>query len=463
MLASNLSFCKEIIGYPKTTLSCYIKSGNDIIRKRLFMITDKTIRKNKFQVGNLQLSRRWAIFLVTASLFVLSQFYRVTIAVITPELNAELSMTAQELSLMSAAFFYAFAAMQIPIAIYLDRIGAKKTMITLNLIAVSGALLFAAADSPWMLIWARALLGIGMACNLMGTFKLISLWFTPIQFATLTTIVFSLGTAGNILATTPLVLMVQSIGWRLSFVCVAGINLILTIAFYLTVRDTPETVTALNHTTPVAPSLGKALRGIRQLFTKKDYWIISFSTFCRYGIYAAIQALYAGPFLLNVMSLSAVETGNVLFCMNMGFICTGPLLGALSDRILKTRKWIIIPGLCGMAAIISVLALLPTGTSILMLAGLFFALGIFNSSGGIMYTHIKEKMPLDKSGMAMTGVNFFTMIGPAVFLQGLGFIMQSAFPANALSAAAFHATFLLCGLCLAVVAALYLFTGDKAR
>jgi len=421
------------------------------------MITNTNKRKRKFQAAGWQLSRRWAIFLVTAFLFVLSQFYRVTIAVITPQLTADLALSAQELSLMSAAFFYAFAAMQIPIAIYLDRIGAKKTMITLNLVAVSGALVFALADSPGMLIGGRVLLGIGMAANLMGTFKLISLWFTPIQFATLTTIVFSMGTAGNILATTPLVLMSQSIGWRLSFVCVAGINLILTFAFYLTVRGTPEKITS------ITSSLGNALRSIRQLFTKKDYWIISFSTFCRYGIYAAIQTLYAGPFLIDVMSLSAVETGNVLFCMNVGFICTGPLFGALSDRILKTRKGIIIPGLCGMAAIISVLAFLPTDTSMVVLAGLFFVLGVFNSSGGIMYTHIKEKMPLDKSGMAMTGVNFFTMIGPAVFLQGLGFFMQSAFPANPLSAAAFHATFLLCGLCLGIVAALYLFTSGRPR
>ncbi len=427
------------------------------------MHTDKHRQTGELQAAGLRLSRRWAIFLVTASLFVLSQFYRVTLAVITPQLTADLALSAQELSLMSAAFFYAFAAMQIPIAIYLDRIGAKNTMIFLNLIAVSGALIFATADSPGMLVGARVLLGIGMAANLMGTFKLISLWFTPVQFATLTTIVLSLGTAGNILATTPLVLMAQSIGWRWSFVCVAGINLILTLAFYLTVRNPPETVPPTNHSTMAAPSLDNALRGVRQLFTKRDYWIISFSTFCRYGIYAAIQALYAGPFLINVMSLSAVQTGNVLFCMNVGFICTGPLLGALSDRLIKTRKWIIIPGLCGMAAIISILALLPADTSILVLAGLFFTLGIFNSSGGIMYTHIKEHMPLDRSGMAMTGVNFFTMIGPAVFLQGLGFFMQSAFPGNALSAAAFHATFLLCGLCLAVVAGLYLFTADRPR
>ena len=186
-----------------------------------------------------QFSRRWMIFLVTAALFVLSQFYRVTIAVITPQLMADLSLNAHDLSIMSAAFFYAFAVMQIPIAIYLDRIGARKTMISLNLIGIGGALLFATADSPRLLIGARILLGIGMASNLMGTFKLISLWFAPGRFATLTTIIFSAGTAGNILATTPLVLLGQAIGWRLSFAGVAGLNLLLIIVFCLVASDTP--------------------------------------------------------------------------------------------------------------------------------------------------------------------------------------------------------------------------------
>ena len=425
------------------------------------MGSTKKIAEDYIRVAGIAISRRWLIFLVTASLFILSQFYRATIAVITPQLITDLSMSARDLSLMSAAFFYAFATMQIPIAIYLDRVGAKATMVFLNLIAVMGALIFATASSPHVLISARILLGIGMASNLMGTFKLISMLFTPNQFATLTAIVLSLGTAGSIFATTPLVLMVQAIGWRYAFGCVAGMNLILIFVFYWTVRHAPDKLSQGQLKVHPRANLKATLVGIGQLFKKKDYWIISFSTFCRYGIYAAIQVLYAGPFLIKVMGLSPLEAGNVLLCMNLGFICSGPLFGSLSDHVLRTCKWIIIPGLCGMAMIIYILARLPNDTGFLALAGLFCVLGIFNSTGGIMYTHIKEQMPLEKSGLAMTGVNFFTMIGPAVFLQGLGLFMQHRFPDDALSSAAFQSTFLLCSLCLVLVAVMYLFTVDR--
>jgi MFS family permease len=158
--------------------------------------------------------RPWLIFFSSASLFVLSQFYRAAVAVITPQLIADVGLDAKGLSLLSAAFFYGFAFTQIPLVIYLDRIGSRKFMTVLNLVAVAGAALFAAAGSLEALAVARLLIGIGMAGNLMGTFKLISLWFEPLRFATLSALVFSMGTVGNIFATSPLVLLAETVGWR---------------------------------------------------------------------------------------------------------------------------------------------------------------------------------------------------------------------------------------------------------
>jgi len=49
--------------------------------------------------------RRWIIYLIGCLLFVFSQFYRSSIAVISPNLVAELNLDTAELGLISAAFF----------------------------------------------------------------------------------------------------------------------------------------------------------------------------------------------------------------------------------------------------------------------------------------------------------------------------------------------------------------------
>jgi sugar phosphate permease len=404
--------------------------------------------------------RRWIIFFLSCFLFVLSQFYRASVAVISPNLIEDLALDARGLSLVSAAFFYGFAFMQIPIGIYLDSIGPRVTMTVLTLVAVAGAMIFAFSESMAMLTVGRALLGIGMACNLMGPLKLITLWFGPLRFATLSALVVSIGTAGNIVAATPLVLMVQAIGWRYTFMVFAGINLILAALFFLVVRDRPDEPVAGGIATPTSLGLRENLASVRALLAEKDYWIISFGTFCRYGTYAAVQALWAGPFLMDVIGVSPVAAGNLLFLMSIGIIVGSPVCGWVSDAVFQSRKGVILPGLAGMAIILLVLAFLPGSVGIGPLSLLFFGFGFFSSAGQIMYAHIKERMPLERAGTAMTGINFFTMAGVAVFLQGVGTLMQSFYPEAAMGADAFRGAFIFCSVCLVATAVAYVLTKE---
>jgi len=406
--------------------------------------------------------RRWIIFTIASLLFLLSQFYRASIAVITPQLIADTGINTRELSLISAGVFYAFALAQIPIGIYLDRFGARRTMTCLSIVAALGALVFAWADSFQGLMAGRLLLGIGMACNLMGPLKLLTLWFSPARFATLTALVVSIGTAGNLIAATPLVLLVQAFGWRITFTLFSAATLVMVMIFFAVVTDGPKSLSQ-THVEDTRPTLGDTLSGIGNLFHTKDYWIISLGTFCRYGIFAAFQALWAGPFLMNAMGLSAITTGNMIFLMNIGLIFGLPLWGILSDRILDTRKGVVIGGLAGFSVILLTMAFLPASVNQTVLYTLFFLCGIFSSSGMVMYSHIKERVPLNKAGAAMTGINFFTMAGAAIFLQGLGAIMQHFFPVDTLGSSAFQTAFIVCSACLGATALLYLQTRENRK
>jgi sugar phosphate permease len=403
--------------------------------------------------------RRWLIFLIASANFFLSQFYRATNAVIADDLLNDLSLDTAGLGTISAAFFYAFALTQIPISILLDRIGPRRIMTGLSLIGIGGALLFSMAHSQGMGLLGRVLLGVGMACNLMGTLKLLTVWFGPASFATLTGIVFSIGTVGNIAATSPLVFLVDAIGWRHSFLVIAGVNLLLVTALYLAVRDTPQDGTSVRRDDGHS-GMGKVFAGLGLLLKKREYWIISMGSFVSYGIYAAFQTLWAGPYLMEVMGQSNMNAGHLIFLMNLGAIAGGPLWGALSDRVLRTRKWMVSGGLLLIVLLLFILAGLPAGTGFAVLLILFFAFGLIRSSGMLMYAHIRESMPAEMAGTAMTGINFFTMIGPAFFLQGLGMFMQALYPDASRGPDAFMASFIFCACCCLLVGILYLFTRE---
>lgn len=408
------------------------------------------------------ISRRWIIFILSTSLFFLSQFYRTSTAVIAVRLIQDLSLDTEGLGFLSASFFYGFAVTQIPIGLLLDKVGPRKLMTILSLLGTVGAFIFSIADSLGMGLIGRILLGIGMACNLMGTFKLLTQWFEPLIFATLSALVISIGTLGNIVATTPLVMLVEQMGWRNSFQLIAAVNLILTLALYLVVRDRPADSSGGPSGRPPSISFKQAFSNLAILLKDRDYWIISMATFVRYGTFAAFQALWAGPFLMEAMGYSAVKTGNLILLMTAGIIIGSPFWGALSDRVFKTRKWILVFCLAVLAAIALVFLLIPQNAGVGVVAAFFFAFGFFSSAGLLMYTHIKELMPIDMAGAAMTGINFFNMMGPALFLQGLGILMQAMYPEASRGPAAFDTAFLVCMVSLLAAGALYGFTRDKA-
>ncbi|MEP4115177.1 MAG: MFS transporter, partial [Nitratireductor sp.] len=59
--------------------------------------------------------------------YILSQFYRSFLAVLTPALTSELGASKADLSLASGAWFIAFALMQFIVGVSLDRFGPRRT------------------------------------------------------------------------------------------------------------------------------------------------------------------------------------------------------------------------------------------------------------------------------------------------------------------------------------------------
>jgi len=401
--------------------------------------------------------RAWLIFVLCSLHLFVSQLYRTTNAVLAPWLIKDLHLDTEGLGLLSAGFFYAFSLTQIPISILLDKVGAKRLMIVLSFVGLTGAVMFSLAQSLGMGLAGRLLLGVGMACNLMGPLKLLTEWFAPNTFATVSGLLYAIGTLGNIVAATPLVLLVDQLGWRLSFQTIIAFHLLLTLMLFWLVQDRPQAKSAAAGSS----SAGSPFKNLGILIRSKDYWIISAGTFVRYGTHAALQTLWAGPLLMEALRFSPVEAGNILLAMNIGLILGGPLWGAVSDRVFKTPKWVVGGGLLVLALITIILRALPQGASAFVAGAIFLAFGIASASGMHVYAHIKALVPKDMAGAAMSGTNFFTMLGPAVFLQGLGIVMQELYPEASRGPQAFGTALLICVACQAAIGVLYLFTQSR--
>ncbi|MGO9567406.1 MAG: MFS transporter [Desulfomonilaceae bacterium] len=398
--------------------------------------------------------RRWAIFVIGSLNFLLSMFYRVSTAVISPALAGDLGLSSGQLSDLSAVFFYAFAVSQIPIGVALDRVGSRITLAFLACAAISGTVIFATGQTFLHLLMGRILLGIGMSGNLMVLLALLAVWFPVNRFAFLSGVAVSIGALGNLLAATPLALMSLWIGWRGSFFIFAAVNTVIVGTLLLVIRNHPSGTATVSWRSPSLTS------GLVHVFSTYSYWAISLSSFVRYGYLAALQGLWAAPFLVYGMGMGEIDSSNVLLSMAVGYMLGLPLSGFLSDSVLHSRKRIILGSLVAFLFLtISVLWLTPS-TSLPYIMFIFFWLGFVAAPGQIMYAHIKELLPSSMIAQAITSVNLFTVLGAGIITQVLGLWIGDD-PATVVGPAGFWSLWYVGAVALAVVCLLYAFVPDS--
>src|SRR3954449_9332570 len=182
--------------------------------------------------------RRGLIIVGTlATAYVASHFFRASNVTIGLDLMRDLAIGPEALGALTGAFFFGFAAMQIPCGFLFDHFGPRRTVSCMLILATTGAAIFTLAPSWPILLTGRVLMGAGFGVMLIGSMVVIARWFPPDRFSTLTAMVLSIGLLGNQIATTPLAWAVEVAGWRTAFAAVVVFTALATIAVALVVRD----------------------------------------------------------------------------------------------------------------------------------------------------------------------------------------------------------------------------------
>lgn len=141
-------------------------------------------------------------------------FYRGLIAVIAPELAADLGLSEAELGTLASLFFFGFAAAQPPVGMALDRLGPRLTVALFMGAAIIGTGLFATAETATLAYMGQLLIGVGCAPIMTGTMVVISRRFDAARFAFMVALVLALANIGDLASTAPFAWLTEILGWR---------------------------------------------------------------------------------------------------------------------------------------------------------------------------------------------------------------------------------------------------------
>ena len=399
-----------------------------------------------------------AIFAAISTAYFLSEFFRISHAVIGPDLMAEFGFSVGGLSLLTSVFFFAFAAQQLPNGFLFDRFGPRRTVPCLMLVAIVGVVWFSLADSLLTLSLARILMGTGWAVAFMGGLITFARWVPTERYALAIAALIFVGTLGNLTATGPWAAFVAEVGWRVAMAIMAGISCLSAVLVFVVVRDAPPGH-AYHQRTP--ESFTVMLRGLGDVVRIRPWRYVFWMNFNAYGVVITILSLLGPTYLSDVHGLDLAARGNVLLIMTVamgaGSLCVGPL-----DRWLDTRKQIVSFGAFGTVIIYVVLTLVP-GLALWQATMLFALVGFVGASGMINLAHARAILPDQLVGRGMVTMALAAFAGSAIMQIFAGLIID-AFPRvdGKSPETAYQAAFAFVGLMM-LVAAIYHRRVDDAK
>jgi len=301
-----------------------------------------------------------------------------------------------------------------------------------------------------MAIVARIIVGLGVATVFVPTLKILTNWFEPEKFVRMTGLLMSLGGVGAYTAATPLALLSDALGWRGSMIVIGGFTCGIALAVWWLVKDTPQelgfpplrwTMTPDN----VGNKIG-LLSGIGLVLKTPMFWPMAICTFLGASVSLSFSGLWGGPFLMHVYGMSRAQTGAVLSAMAVGLIAGAPVMSWLSNRVLRSRKKVLIInyffGLC----LFIPLAFFTSGFPVAMLYVWCFSYSFMMSGMAVVgYSSVKDLYPVTISGTATGILNIFPFAGAALGQPLIGWYLdQAGSVGGQYSADAYSTAFKIC-------------------
>ena len=353
------------------------------------------------------------IVLVFASGYFLSYVLRSVNAVLAPMLANDLSLSAGELGWLTSAYFLGFSAMQIPVGIWLDKHGARRTETLLLLVAAVGAVIMATSEALWLLSFGRLLIGAGVSACLMSAYSYFRRCFPPEQQPRLVMLMLIAGTSGALAATQPSLALAEWIGWRPSFGLISILLVLSALAIFFFAGDLDR---------QEASSTAQKNEGRFLTLCRHPLMIQAIpATLFIIGGFGALQTLWAGPWFTKVLGMRPDEAGETLLYLNAMILLAYILMGSFSPRLIKRGVPLSTQSLCALMWIPSCFALIVFWQGpyswIIWLGLVLMVPAMF-----LLQTQIALAFPKHIAGRVLTTYNLMIFTGSFAVQWGFGLL-----------------------------------------
>jgi predicted MFS family arabinose efflux permease len=376
------------------------------------------------------------VFASFAFAYFFSALVRAVTATLAPTFSAELGLDSGDLGLLAGAYFLGFAAAQLPLGQALDRHGPRRVLLALMSLAVLGCVAFAVAREFAALAVARGLIGVGLGACLMAPLTAFRRRFSPEAQLRANSWMLTSGSLGMVASTLPVQWLLPLLGWRGLFWLVAAMLAVAMLAIlWIVPREAPDVPD------PNEPAGGYAL-----VWRDPTFRRFAPLAFFHYGGMIAIQALWAGPWLVRVCGWSAGAAAAGLFAINLCMLFAFLGWGAVVPRLYRagwSAERLVRWGVPVSLAVLAVAIGLGEGATAWIWALFCVSCTVMSLS----QPAVGQAFAAAVAGRALSAYNLVIFAGIFALQWGLGLLIDAAGRAGGSVLSAFQAAFALWGAC----------------
>lgn len=338
-------------------------------------------------------------------------------------------LSGTSLGVLASGYFYPYALMQIPMGLLSDSWGPRKTVTVFGIVGGFGAILFGLAPNFFVATLSRILVGFGLSGIFVPSMKVCADWFKTSEYARISGVFGVMGGIGWLIAAAPLALITDRFGWRAPFIALGFLTCLLALLTWGFVVDTPGKrgfppiveCKSLDGTSDA----GKVFAGIKVVVTNVYFWPLALNLFSVGGILFGFCGLWAGPYLMDTYKLSKPSAGNILSMVAIGIIVGSPVSGYLSDKLLQSRKKVILGSTFFLFIEWCIFYVFYQNLPLAFLGLLFFLLGVFSTGViTVSFPATKELFSIETAGTSLGTVNFFLFFGGAIYQPLIGYFID---------------------------------------
>lgn len=368
--------------------------------------------------------RAVAAFLLGCLCFGYAFIQRVAPSVMTDDLMRAFQVQAGALGTLSAFYFYAYAVIQMPVGVLMDRYGPRRLLAGAMALCMVGSAAFAYADTLWMAALGRTLIGGAVAFAYVGTMTIAATWFPVARFSLSVGILQMVGMIGAMTGQAPLGHFVTALGWRETVLAIGVAGAVLAVLIFVVVQEIPAEKKAA----------AKGQRGaFRDVLRRRDSWSSALIGFALTASMLAFAGLWAVPWLRQVHGFSAGEAAVTASLVFLSWAICAPLVGWASERMGR-RKPLLYFGILASAAAIAAFILFPD-----LPRPLLYPLFVLSGVGGctmiISFACVREANRPSRAGAALGFVNMFVVGSGALFQPLLGIVLDVTWDGSLLDGA----------------------------